>query len=289
MIASATRTDRLLSVEEARDGVLAAIDGPVEAQTISTADALGRVLAQPVASATALPPWDNSAMDGYALRSADVADATDDRPVRLGVVGEIRAGGAPDITAPQGGAVRIATGAPVPGWANAVVPVEQTTPIDDDGQPIGPRGRDAGGPLPAGCLVHVAVPAGGSIRRAGSDLAAGTMLAEAGTTLSPSLIALIAGAGIPEVAVRRPLRVAVMATGDEVRAPGEPLGAAGIPDANGPGLRALVTGPPVPSRSTWASRATSSPMSRPGFGRLSIGVPTRSSCPVVCPSDRTTS
>jgi molybdopterin molybdotransferase len=212
----------------------------VGAETIPTADALGRVLAEAVAAATALPPWDNSAMDGYALRSADVADATDERPVRLRIVGEIRAGSAPDVEAPVGAAVRIATGAPVPAWADAVVPVEQTTPVDAEGQPHGPRGRDAGGPLPAGCLVHTAVPAGGSIRRAGSDLEAGTVLAAAGASLSPSLIALIAGAGVAEVTVRRTIRVAVLATGDEVRSPGEPLGPAGIPDANGPGLRALV-------------------------------------------------
>ncbi len=232
--------DRLLPVEEALGRVLAAIAGPVGSETVPLADALGRIVAVTAHSRTALPPWDNSAMDGYAIRAADVAGAGDDAPVRLEVVGEVRAGGDPAGTEVRAGtAVRIATGAPVPAGADAVVPVEATTPIDAAGS-AGPRGRDATGPLPAACLVHEAVRPGGSIRRAGGDLTEGAALVGPGAVVTPAVVSLLAGAGLDRVAVYRRPRVAILATGDEVRSPGEPLGPAGIPDANGPGLAALV-------------------------------------------------
>jgi len=231
--------DRLLAVEEALERVLAGMS-PVEGtRSVTPEQALDCVLAEDVVAGVALPPWDNSAMDGYAIRAGDTAAATEDAPARLAVVGEVPAGRAADVAVGPGEALRIATGAPVPAGADAVVPVEQTTPLDANGIPGG-RGRDAAGPLPAACLVHVSVPPGGSIRTAGSDVAAGTRIAEAGTRVSPAVVALAAGSGNARIAVRRRPMVAVLATGDEVRAPGEPLGPAGIPDANGPGLRALV-------------------------------------------------
>jgi molybdopterin molybdotransferase len=230
---------RLLSVEDARAAVLAAIPGPTEPEVAYLSEALGRVLAEPVVSTTALPPWDNSAMDGYAIRSTDVAGATEGAPVRLEVIGDIAAGKAPDVEVRRGTAVRIATGAPVPAGATAVVPVEATTPLDAGGA-AGPRGRDATGPLPAACLVHEAVRAGGSIRKAGSDLAQGVTVLEAGRALSAQAVALAAGAGVPQLRVHRRPRVAVLATGDEVVPAGQALGPAGIPDANGPGVAALV-------------------------------------------------
>jgi molybdopterin molybdotransferase len=229
----------LLTVEEARDQVLAAIPGPTPAETVPLHDALWRVAATTVTARTTLPPWDNSAMDGYALRAADVAGASDEHPIRLAVVGEAAAGRAATAAVAPGTAVRIATGAPVPAGADAVIPVEQTTPVDAAGG-LGPRGRDATGPLPAAVLVHEAAPVGGSIREAGSDLMAGSVILEAGGVLTPAAIALVAGAGHGTVSVHRRPRIAVLATGDEVRAPGEPLGSAGIPDANGPGLCANV-------------------------------------------------
>jgi molybdopterin molybdotransferase len=136
-------------------------------------------------------------------------------------------------------AVRIATGAPVPTGADAVVPVEQTTPLDESGMQ-GPRGRDAAGPLPAACLVHEAVGPGNAIRERGSDVHEGDAIAAAGDLVTPAVVAMVAGAGVPRVAVRRRPIVAILATGDELRATGTDLGVAGIPDANGPGLRALV-------------------------------------------------
>jgi molybdopterin molybdotransferase len=238
-----TRTapgSRLLSVEEARAAVLSAVPAPTEPEVAYLSEALGRVLAEPVVSTTALPPWDNSAMDGYAIRAVEVEGATEDAPVRLDVIGDVGAGQVPDVEVRRGTAVRIATGAPVPPGATAVVPVEATTPLDEAGA-AGPRGRDATGPLPAACLVHEAVRAGGSIRRAGSDLAHGMTVLEPGRTLTAQGVALAAGAGVPQLSVHRRPRVFVLATGDEVVPAGQDLGPAGIPDANGPGVAALVT------------------------------------------------
>jgi molybdopterin molybdotransferase len=120
-----------------------------------------------------------------------------------------------------------------------VVPGEHTTPIDAGGR-AGSRGRDATGPLPASCLVHEVVPIGGSVRPAASDLRAGDTLFEAGAALTASAIALAAGAGVESMFVYRRPRIGVLATGDEIRGAGQPLGPSGIPDANGPGLRAQV-------------------------------------------------
>ena len=232
--------ERLLTVGEARAAVLAAVPGPVATEIAWLSEALGRVVSEPVVARTALPPWDNSAMDGYAIRASDTAGASEDAPVRLEVVGEVRAGSAPDAQVPRGGAIRIATGAPLPPRADAVVQVELTTPLGPDGRQAGPRGRDAGGPLPPAVFVHASIDRGAAVRRSGSDLAAGTTILEPGQVLTAAAVGLAAGAGIDQLPVHRRPRVDVLATGDEIRAPGRDLGPAGIPDANGPGLMALV-------------------------------------------------
>jgi molybdopterin molybdotransferase len=232
-------SETLQTVEGARAAILGEIAGPTASESVAVDEALGRVLASDVVAAVTLPPWDNSAMDGYAILAADVAAATDERPARLAVIGEVPAGGAPDRGVEHGSAIRIATGAPIPDGADAVVPVEATTPLDAAGN-AGPRGRDAVGPLPAAVLVHEPARAGGHIRRRGSDLEAGATILTSGSAMTPAAVALAAGAGLATVAVRRRPRVAVLATGNEVRPAGTDLGTAGIPDANGPGLRALV-------------------------------------------------
>ena len=135
----------LLSVEAARDAVLAATD-PVGTEPIVPADALGRITAEAVVGRVSLPPWPNSAMDGYAIRAADTAAATETEPVELRVIGDIAAGAAPNVTVEPGTAARIATGARLPDGADAVVPVELTTPLDAAGSP-GSRGRDAPAPF----------------------------------------------------------------------------------------------------------------------------------------------
>lgn len=228
----------LLSVEAARDAVLAATIA-LDGESVAVGDAFGRVLAETATARVSLPPWPNSAMDGYAIQAADTTRATETGPIRLEVIGDVRAGVAPEPTVRPGTAARIATGARLPAGADAVVPVEATTPLDGAGLP-GSRGRDATGPLPAACLVHQVVPIGGSVRDEGSDLRAGDQLLAAGTALGAAGVTLLAGAGVERVLVHRRPRVAVLATGDEVRAPGIALGSAGIPDANGPGLRAQV-------------------------------------------------
>ena len=229
----------LLSVEAARDAVLAATE-PVGTESIAPADALGRITAETVVGRVSLPPWPNSAMDGYAIRAVDTAAATETQPVELRVTGDIAAGAAPDVIVETGTAARIATGARIPDGADAVVPVEATTPLDAAGQP-GPRGRDATGPVPTAALIHEPVTPGDSVRSEGSDLRVGATLLQPGTAIGAPGVTLLAGAGVERLLVHRLPRIAVLATGDEVRAPGQPLGAAGIPDANGPGLRALVT------------------------------------------------
>jgi len=232
--------DRLLTVEEARERVFAAIAGPTESEVAWLSEGLGRVAAEHITSPIALPPWDNSAMDGYGIRAADTAAAADDAPIQLEVIGEVRAGQPPDVEVRRGTAIRIATGAPIPPGADAVVPVEQTTPLDVSGIAAGPRGRDATGPLPPRIAVHALVEPGGSMRRMGSDLAAGTPIIEPGMQLTPAVIGLAAGVGLELVNVHRRPHVGVLATGDEVRGRGAELGAAGIPDANGPALMAMV-------------------------------------------------
>ena len=245
------RLARLLSVEEALDLIRGAVGGPLPAESLAPEDALGRWLAAPVVATTDLPPWDNSAMDGYAIRAFDTNGVREGSPVRLRVVGEARAGeswigsrGADDVAGDRvlgsGTAIRIATGARIPPGADAVVPVEQTTPLDEAGNPTGGRDGLASGPLPAWCLVHESIPPGGSIRAQAGDLREGTTVLAAGSRMSPAAVALAAGSGAATVSVHRRPRVGVLATGDEIRGAGEVLGDAGIPDANGPGLRALV-------------------------------------------------
>jgi molybdenum cofactor synthesis domain-containing protein len=231
--------EALLSVEAARDAVLAECH-PVGAEWIDTTAALGRISAEVIVSPIALPPWPNSAMDGYAIQAADTALANDADPIRLEVIGDLAAGAPPTIAVRPGAAIRIATGARLPEGADAVIAVEDTSPLDEAGQ-RGARSRDAAGPLPAACLVHLALEPGASVRAAGSDLEVGTTLLDPGDAVHAASVALLAGAAVTGLAVYRRPRVGVLATGDEVRTPGEPLGPAGIPDANGPGLRALVT------------------------------------------------
>ncbi len=228
----------LLLVEEARDRVLAAVPAALPAEVVPVVAARGRVLAAPVVAATDLPPWDNSAMDGYAVREADIAEAAEETPIRLAVTGEVAAGRAPDVVVEAGTAVRVATGAPLPPGADTVVQVELTTPLDGAGR-AGARGRDAVGRAPASVLVHAALTAGTNVRRRGGDLRSGAVILAPGRALGPAEIALVAGAGVPAVEVHRRPRVVVISTGDELRPAGTDLGPAGIPDSNGPSLVAL--------------------------------------------------
>jgi molybdopterin molybdotransferase len=232
-------SEDLRSVEEAREAILGAIDGPLGLEAVFVEKSLGRVLAEPIVAAVTLPPWDNSAMDGYAIRAVDVAPVGEESPAKLSVIDDTPAGGVSGRAVESGSAIRIATGAPIPEGADAVVPVEATTPFLRPGV-LSPRGRDASGPLPVAILVHESVRLGAHIRRRGSDLEEGVTILTSGSAMAPAAVALAAGAGTSVVNVHARPKVAVLATGNEVRAAGAALGAAGIPDANGPGLRALV-------------------------------------------------
>ena len=232
--------DRLLTVEEALDRVFAAIAGPTEPELAWLSEALGRVAAEPVTSPISLPPWDNSAMDGYAIRAADVATATEDAPVTLEVIGEVRAGQPPETTVRRGTAVRIATGAPVPPGADAVIQVEATTPLDATGAPAG----DAAGTRRVRCQrgsrpMWLCRSVARSDARAAIS-APGAPIIDAGTVVTPAVIGLAAGVGLENLYVHRRPHVSILATGDEVRGRGTELGPAGIPDANGPSLMAMV-------------------------------------------------
>jgi molybdopterin molybdotransferase len=166
----------------------------------------GRVLAADVTAAVSLPPFATSAMDGYAVRAADLGDGA------VPVAFRIAAGDRPQPL-PAGSAAAIATGAPMPEGADAVVPVEEA-------------GEDAAG------LVADRSAAGDYIREAGSDIAAGEVIAPAGTVLGPAALAAIAAAGVAEVRVARRPRVAAVATGSELRLPGEPLEPGQIYESN---------------------------------------------------------
>lgn len=205
-------------VHERRIRELLAPLGTRPAERVPVGEALGRRLAVAVSTPIPLPPFRNSQMDGFAVRAAEVAAA----PVALPIAGEVAAApGAPPPLAP-GTAVRIMTGAPVPDGADAVVPVEDTAVAD--GVVTIARSRAAGE----------------FVREPGSDLAEGGELLPVGIRLAPRHLAALAAAGLDEVAVDAPVRVAVISTGSELVAPGEPLAPGAIPDSNGVAIAAAV-------------------------------------------------
>ncbi|WP_340536929.1 molybdotransferase-like divisome protein Glp [Nocardioides sp. GXZ039] len=204
----------LRSVEEHLDGILAATE-PLPATEVALLDALDLAASDDVVAPIRLPRFDNSAMDGYAVRSEDVAAVTDAAPVTLPVVGAIGAGRPGAVTAvPPGSAAKIMTGAPLPPGADSVVPYEST---DRGAQQVVVRR----GALP-----------GQHVRYAGEDVAEGALILPAGTALGPRQLGLLASVGLPTVRARRRPRVLVVSTGSELRDPGEPLEDDSIYDGN---------------------------------------------------------
>ena len=217
----------LRGVEEQLALILARVI-PVAAGAVPVPAALGRTLREPLLARVDIPVFDNSAMDGFAVRFADVADAAPDRPVRLQVVADLPAGTALDPTLAAGEAARIMTGSPVPTAADAIVPFEDTL-----------------GGL-ADSLAEIVVEraprsVGAHIRRRGEDAHAGHELLPAGIVLGPLQLAAAAAAGVPEVVVSRRPRVAVVSTGSELVAPGQSLERGQIPESNSELLVGLVT------------------------------------------------
>jgi molybdenum cofactor synthesis domain-containing protein len=212
----------VIPLEEAQAAVLE-VCAPLASRTVPLADAIGCVTAEGVTSAEAVPPFVNSAMDGFAVRAADVAGASEDAPRRLRVVGTLMAGAAPDRAVGEGEALRIMTGAPMPEGADAVVMVERS-------RPAGPDHVD----------LTEAVPVGAAVRGAGDDVRPGDEVVPAGTLLGPAHLGVLASVGRSEVAVVPRPRVGLLSTGDELVPPGEPLALGQIRDSNRPMLVALV-------------------------------------------------
>ncbi|MGN6255163.1 MAG: molybdopterin molybdotransferase MoeA [Solirubrobacterales bacterium] len=206
-----------LAPEAAREIVLAKVV-PLAGEPVALEECLGRVTAAEVRSAIAIQPFDNSAMDGYALRSADAAGPG----ARLRLVAESRAGHPAEMPVGAGEAVWISTGAMVPRGADAVLPVEDAA--EEDGFLVPGR----------------AVAIGENIRRAGEDVEAGQVLLAPGCRIGAAEVAVLAAAGVAEVECAGRPRVAVLGSGDELVPPGEPLGPGQIHDSNGYALSALV-------------------------------------------------
>jgi len=210
-----------VSVHEHLTRVLAAV-APMAPVDSDLPAARGRVLAEDVVARVAVPGFDNSAMDGYAVRRADVEAASPEHPVTLRVVAALPAGSGEDPAIAPGEAVRIMTGAPLPSDADAVIPQEET---------------DLGAERVA---VHAPAAAHGHVRAAGSDVRVGTVVLPAGRVLGSRDIAAAAASGASRLRVHPAPRVAVLSTGDELVAPGEPLGRGRIHDSNSYLLEAAV-------------------------------------------------
>ncbi|MFE2229517.1 molybdotransferase-like divisome protein Glp [Streptomyces kronopolitis] len=224
--------DRVWSVAEHLDDVLSKI-APLDPIELQLLDAQGCVLVEDITVPVALPPFDNSSMDGYAVRAADTAAADRDAPVSLTVIGDIAAGHGELPAVGPGQAARIMTGAPVPPGADAVVPVEWTDGGAGEGPAAAMRAHsaapeDAGGEV----RVHRPAAAGAHIRTRGSDVTEGEQALRAGTVLGPSQIGLLAAIGRGTVRVRPRPRVVVLSTGSELVQPGEALGPGEIHDSN---------------------------------------------------------
>ena len=195
---------------------------PLDPVEVELAEATGLVLAAPVAVTEPVPPFDNTAVDGYAVRSVDVASAAVE-PVVLEVVGELAAGAHTDRVLGPGEAIRIMTGAPIPSGADAVVMVEDSERVGDD------RVR-----------LTVSVGAGSSIRPAGDDVRPGEELFGPGTVITPAVLGVLATVNARRVPVHRRLRVAVVSTGDELVDDGRPLAPGEIRESNRRMLAAAV-------------------------------------------------
>ncbi|MEP9384748.1 gephyrin-like molybdotransferase Glp [Nocardioides sp. KR10-350] len=202
-----------ISPESFRERILSEIE-PMAASPQPIMECLGLACAEDVRAGVSLPGFDNSAMDGYAVRAEDVAGAVPDSPVDLPVVGEIGAGQASLLALPPGAAAKIMTGAPLPSGADAVVPYEWTD-----------RGV-------ARVVIDQSPSVGQHVRYAGEDVSVGDVVVSEGTVLVPRHLGLLASVGRSHVAARPRPRVVILSTGSELREPGQPLGHDSIYDGN---------------------------------------------------------
>ncbi|MFC5805406.1 gephyrin-like molybdotransferase Glp [Streptomyces formicae] len=230
----------LWSVDEHLEDILGAVR-PLDPIEMQLADAQGCVLVEDITVPVALPPFDNSSMDGYAVRVADVAGASEEFPAVLTVVGDVAAGsGEPPAVGP-GQAARIMTGAPLPPGAEAVVPVEWTDGGTGSGAATAMR---PAGAAPEGATgevrVHRPAELRAHVRARGSDVQAGDLALAEGTVLGPPQIGLLAAIGRGSVRVRPRPRVVVLSTGSELVQPGEELSEGKIYDSNSYALTAAA-------------------------------------------------
>ena len=221
--------ESMISVEEARERVLGYFD-VLEPETRPILEADGQVLAEDVQARFDIPPLDNSAMDGYAVRTEDIGGASESSAVSLRVTGSVAAGQLPSGRVEPGTAIRIMTGAPIPDGSDAVVPFEDTDEID----------RRASGRTLSEIGIREQVPPTANVRPAGQDVRAGERVLESGTVLRSSEIGVLAALGRSSVRViRRPV-AAILATGDELVEVGEDLRAGSIYDVNSYSVSAAV-------------------------------------------------
>jgi molybdopterin molybdotransferase len=205
----------LISIDEGRARVLDAVH-PLDVEDAALTEALDRVVARDIASPRDVPPFDNSAMDGFAVRAGP--------PAELEVVGESRAGRPSPAEVGQGQAIRISTGAALPAGASAVVPVERARALDDPGERVWVDAADEGA----------------NVRRAGEDVRAGDVVLRKGAVLGPAELGVAASIGCDVLPCARRPRVAVLVTGDELAEPGDPLEPGHIYSSNAFALGASV-------------------------------------------------
>ncbi len=219
----------LLSVEQARERILSQLDH-VGTETIPLTASVDRVLGVNIVAADDLPLFDNSSMDGFAVRAADTANATPASRMTLLVVADIPAGSTPKTSLAPGQAARIMTGAQMPKGADAVIPVEDTDFND----------RSPGTPAPKSVSIEKIVKHGDNVRQRGMDILAGDAVLKKGNLLKPQDVGLLAMLGIPEVEVYKKPLIALLSSGDELLEAGAPLESGKIRDSNSYMLASLV-------------------------------------------------
>jgi len=218
----------LLSVSEARERILSHFQ-PVQTESLPLAECVNRVLAQDITAGNDLPSFDNSSMDGFAVRASDTSSASASRAT-LRVVADIPAGSHPTISLAPGEAARIMTGAELPNGADAVIPVEDTDF----------NNREAGTPAPQQVTMNRSVNAGENVRPRGTDIRAGEIVLRKGRALKPQDAGLLAMLGFASVAVHRKPRVALFSSGDELLDVNAPLEPGKIRDSNSTMLASLI-------------------------------------------------
>src|SRR4051794_17078764 len=227
----------MISVDDALERIVRSFQPLDEHERVPIVEALGRVLVEDVPADIDVPPFDNTAMDGYAVRAADVTSATPERPAALRVVGQVAAGSVAERPVRAGEAYRILTGAPLPPGADAIVPYEYT-----DGAGFGGWSAQAGERVSEEREVHVFRPVapGDNVRYQAEDQKRGEVIIRAGTLVRPAEVGGLAGLGRTQVWVYRRPRVAVLSTGDEVTPVDQPLPPGHIRDVNSFSLAALI-------------------------------------------------